>query len=77
MITSMRGGPARFAAFAVVCSVLVTGGLLIAQTREKGPWWPSPHGAQDQAGASNLITPEKVLKALRIPKNGQTSRGQR
>jgi kynurenine formamidase len=43
-----------------------------AQTREKGPWWPSTYGAKDQAGASNLITPEKIMKALRIPKTGQT-----
>ena len=42
-----------------------------AQTREKGPWWPSPHGAKDQAGNSNYITAEKVLKSLRIPKTGQ------
>ncbi|MGH9253570.1 MAG: cyclase family protein [Vicinamibacterales bacterium] len=52
--------------------VLVMGGVLVAQTREKGPWWPSPHGAKDQAGNSNLITPDKILKALRIPKTGQT-----
>jgi kynurenine formamidase len=62
----------RLTAFSVLSTVLVMGGLLIAQTREKGPWWPSPHGAQDQAGASNYITPDKVLKALRIPKTGQT-----
>ena len=43
-----------------------------AQTREKGPWWPSPHGAKDQAGNSNYITADKILKALRIPKTGQT-----
>ena len=52
--------------------VLVMGSVLVAQTREKGPWWPSPHGAKDQAGNSNLITPDKILKALRIPKTGQT-----
>ena len=52
--------------------VLVMGSVLVAQTREKGPWWPSPHGAKDQAGNSNYITPEKILKALRIPKTGQT-----
>jgi len=62
----------RLTAFSIVSTVLVMGGLLIAQTREKGPWWPSSHGAQDQAGASNDITPEKVLRALRIPKSGQT-----
>jgi kynurenine formamidase len=47
-------------------------GLLGAQTREKGPWWPSPHGPKDQAGNSNYVTPEKIMKALRIPKTGQT-----
>jgi hypothetical protein len=43
-----------------------------AQTREKGPWWPSPHGPADQAGASNYVTPEKILEALQIPETGQT-----
>ncbi len=43
-----------------------------AQTREQGPWWPSPHGPEDQAGASNYVTPEKILSALQIPRTGQT-----
>ena len=43
-----------------------------AQTREEGPWWPSPHGLDDQAGASNYVTPEKILQALQIPETGQT-----
>ncbi|MBH98305.1 MAG: cyclase [Rhodospirillaceae bacterium] len=46
--------------------------FLIAQTREEGPWWPSPHGVQDQAGASNYVTPQKILAALQIPVTGQT-----
>ncbi len=33
-------------------------------------WWPSAHGAEDQAGASNLVTPEKVLAATRLIKSG-------
>jgi len=61
----------RFAAFTLLAALLATGGLL-AQTREKGPFWPSPHGAKDQAGNTNYITPDKILKALRIPKTGQT-----
>jgi kynurenine formamidase len=48
------------------------GRALGAQTREKGPWWPSPHGAEDQAGNSNYVTPEKILQALQIPRTGQT-----
>jgi hypothetical protein len=65
--------PARRTAISVVIAVtaMLAGGILAAQTREKGPWWPSPHGALDQAGNSNYITPEKILKSLRIPKTGQ------
>jgi kynurenine formamidase len=43
-----------------------------AQTRASGPWWPSGHGADDQAGASNYVTPEKILEALQLPRTGQT-----
>jgi kynurenine formamidase len=44
----------------------------IGQTREQGPWWPSPHGPTDQAGSANYITPAKILAALSIPRTGQT-----
>jgi hypothetical protein len=44
----------------------------LAQTREAGPWWPNPAwGPGDQAGASNWITPEKVLEAARLVKTGK------
>ena len=59
-----------FVGILVVCG-LVGSSHAGAQTRDKGPWWPSPHGAKDQAGNSNYITAEKVLKSLRIPKTGQ------
>jgi len=37
-----------------------------------GPrWWPSKWGAQDQAGASNHMTPAKVLAATRLIKTGK------
>jgi kynurenine formamidase len=43
-----------------------------SQTREKGPWWPNAlWGAQDEAGASNWITPEKIMKALTYAKEGK------
>jgi kynurenine formamidase len=45
---------------------------LAAQTRERGPWWPSAHGPGDQAGASNYVNPAKILAALTIPKTGET-----
>lgn len=68
-MTAPRTG--RLVAATVAAAVLVMGGVLIGQTRAKGPWWPSPHGARDQAGNSNYVTPEKIMKALRIPKTGQ------
>lgn len=44
----------------------------MSQTREKGPWWPNATwGAQDEAGASNWITPEKIMKALSYAKEGK------
>ena len=43
-----------------------------AQTRESGPWWPNAEwGPQDQAGASNRITEEKVMEALRLATSGR------
>ena len=45
---------------------------LYSQTRERGPWWPSAlWGATDEAGASNWITPEKIIKALTYAKEGK------
>lgn len=61
----------RITTFSTMALVLATG-VLLAQTRDKGPWWPSPHGPKDQAGNTNHITPEKIMKSLRIPKTGQT-----
>ncbi|MGH9146154.1 MAG: cyclase family protein [Vicinamibacterales bacterium] len=51
--------------------VLAPGSLIVAQSRDKGPWWPSPHGAKDQAGNANYITPQKVMKAAQLVKTGQ------
>jgi kynurenine formamidase len=34
-------------------------------------WWPSPWGPADEAGASNRITPAKVLEASRLIKTGK------
>jgi len=60
---------------ALVILICVTGGSLEkawGQTRNQGPWWPSKlWGADDQSGASNWITPEKVLKAVTLVKTGQ------
>ena len=41
------------------------------QTPIGPPWWPSRWGAGDEAGASNWITPTKVLAATRLVKTGK------
>jgi len=57
----------------------VTGGHAAATTAETPPdgwpmsqkWFPSRWGATDQAGASNLMTPAKVLEAAALMKTGK------
>ena len=58
---------------AIVSTVLfLSAGTALSQTRDAGPWWPHPTwGRGDQAGASNWITPEKVLEAVRLVKTGK------
>ena len=40
-------------------------------TERADDWWPSRWGADDQAGASNWITPEKVMEAASLIQTGQ------
>ena len=60
--------------FALIAPVLL--GLAIAPSAQAtdtpigAPWWPSVHGPDDQAGASNLITPEKILAATQLIRSG-------
>jgi kynurenine formamidase len=62
----------RFGTVVVCCLLIASTVPVVGQTREKGPWWPHPiWGAEDQAGASNWITPEKVLQAVKLVETGQ------
>lgn len=45
-----------------------------AQTTNQQPWWPSKWGANDEAGATNHITPQKVLDAARLIRDGKIYR---
>jgi kynurenine formamidase len=57
---------------AITLACCIISASIKAQTKEKGPWWPHPiWGANDQAGGSNWITPEKILKALALVKTGK------
>ena len=53
--------------FCTLCSL-----NLFSQNREQGPWWPNQQwGAKDEAGASNWITPEKIMQALTFARTGK------
>lgn len=43
----------------------------MAQIPNDSIWWPSKWGSEDQRGAANYITPEKILKATSLIKKGQ------
>ncbi len=72
------------AAASVAAGVGVLGGAQVAQAQQQpaagqetpiGPrWWPSRWGPQDEAGASNWITPQKVLEAARLIRTGKLYR---
>lgn len=63
--TALRILSAGLAAAFIACPVA-------AQTRNEGPWWPNTEwGPDDQAGASNRITDDKVLEALQIATTGR------
>jgi kynurenine formamidase len=42
-----------------------------SQRPEKGPWWPSPWGADDQLGALNHLGPQTVLAAASHIRTGE------
>jgi len=55
-----------------VCGTILLTPPAIGQTRDQGPWWPhAVWGPEDQAGASNWITPEKILEAVSLVKTGK------
>ncbi len=56
----------------LVClTFLLAPALVFPQTRDAGPWWPSQWGASDQSGATNRITPEKIVSALQLVETGR------
>lgn len=58
----------------VTAMALTTAGTTAADTPIGPAWWPSRWGPADEAGASNWITPEKVLTAVTLVKTGKTYR---
>ena len=48
-------------------TLLLAGGAAMAQECQPSKW-----GADDEIGAANLVTPERVLEALKLVKKGET-----
>ena len=55
---------------AAAAAALSASPVLAEDTPIGSIWWPSEHGADDQAGASNLVTPDKVMAATKLIKTG-------
>lgn len=50
-----------------VSIALTSVSMAVAQDTPMGPkWWPSEWGAEDQRGAMNRITPQKILQAASL-----------
>ncbi|WP_149539729.1 cyclase family protein [Siccirubricoccus phaeus] len=66
----------RRAAFAALLAApwLAMAGPAAAQAQPPANWYPSRYGADDQLGAMNLLTPQKVLEAVRLVTRGQVYR---
>jgi hypothetical protein len=56
----------RFTAAAAGAALLLSGAALA-----EDDWYPSKHGKDDQAGQSNLMTPDRVKAALGLIKQGK------
>ena len=62
----------QFACVILALALVAAAAVADAQTREEGPWWPHPiWGAEDQAGGSNWITPDKVSEAVKLVDKGK------
>ena len=57
----------------VVCGVAAFTSITLSngQTPVGPKWWPSEWGPDDQRGAANRITPEKVLQAAKLIQGGK------
>jgi kynurenine formamidase len=72
---SLRTTAALAAGVSMVCLVLGSGA--IAQEFNDAPleenWWPTEWGPDDKVGAPNRTTPELVLEAVQLVKQGKTA----
>jgi kynurenine formamidase len=71
LVTGAAAGIAAGAGLAGQQVAQAQTGAGASETPIGGKWWPSRWGPQDEAGASNHITPQKVLAAARLIKTGK------
>jgi kynurenine formamidase len=57
--------------FAIGCTALALAAPPASETPIGARWWPSEFGADDQRGAVNRITPEKVIEARDLITHGR------
>jgi kynurenine formamidase len=55
-----------------IATALLAGGLLSGGSVAAQDWFPSKYGADDELGAANLLSPEKVLEAAELITTGKT-----
>lgn len=58
----------RFSVIAATVAVGLSAGVALADNHMS--WTESKYGPDDQAGASNLMTPEKAMEAIKLMKTG-------
>ena len=67
-----RRRPVELALVAVMCWLL-GGAALAGNNPVDEKWWPTEFGADDQAGATNYITPESRVSAAKLVKQGKVA----
>jgi len=62
----------NFASYAALASLFSVGCIQqVAAENAQDKWWPSEWGAEDQKGSANRVTPERVLSALQLAREGK------
>lgn len=54
-----------------ICTLMISASPTHAQTPTGSRWWPSEWGPDDQRGAANHLTPDKVIEAVGLIKEGK------
>jgi kynurenine formamidase len=68
----MRTGRSEALASILAVALVALGGVAFADNNPVDEqWWPTEFGPDDEAGATNYITPEKRLAAVQLVKQGK------